>query len=99
VERLLGRMRHFAMRSPGIETVVDDEARKMGERRVGGADCSAISGRPRQQLACGLHRGSFGERRFVPLDQHPPPGIDLLVNVDLDRADIAAAAIERRGEG
>ena len=35
----------------------------------------------------------------MPLDEHPAPGIDLLVDVDLDRADIGAAAVERRSEG
>jgi Fusaric acid resistance protein family len=40
----------------------------------------------------------LGERGLVPLDQHPSPGIDLLVDIDLDGADVGAAAIERRSE-
>ena len=35
---------------------------------------------------------------LVRLRHHPPPIGDLLVDVDLDRTDIAATAVQRRGE-
>src|SRR4029077_4350870 len=91
-------MRHLPMLPPGVEAVVDDETRKMREREIGRGDRGAISHRPRKHLAGGLHRRLLYERDFVPLHELAPPGVDLLVDVDLDRADVAAAAIERRGK-
>jgi len=35
----------------------------------------------------------------MPLHENAPPRIDLLVDVDLDRADIAAAAVEQEANG
>src|SRR5580704_8098954 len=99
MERLLGRMRDLAMFTPGVEAVVDDEARQVGERDVGRRDRSTIGRRAREQLAGRLHRGFLGERDLVSLHEFTPPGVDLLVNVDLHRTDIAAASIKRGGEG
>src|SRR6516165_12312595 len=93
VEGLLWRVRHLAVPAPGIEAVVDHPPRQMGERHIGGGDRGAIGGGPRQQFAGRLHLDPLSQRRLVALDEHPPPRIDLLVNVDLDRADIAAAAV------
>src|SRR6266849_5299873 len=87
VEGLFRRVRHVAVPAPGIEAVVDDEARQMSERHIGR--------RPRQQLAGSLHRGFFGKWHLVLLHQLAPPRVDLLVYVDLHRADIAATAVER----
>src|ERR1700719_3010928 len=84
VKCLLGRMRHLAMFSPGIEAVVDHEARQMGERKIGGGDGSTVSGWPREHFAGRLHRGFLDERDLVPLHQLAPPGVDLLVGVYLD---------------
>src|SRR5271165_785677 len=62
MECLLGRMRDLAMFPPGVQAVVDDEARQMGERDIGCGDGGAIGGRPRQQFAGRLHRGFLYER-------------------------------------
>src|SRR5712675_2159256 len=93
-----GRMRHLAVLPPGVEAVVDDEARQMGERRIGGGDRGPVGSGLGQQHTGGLHGGLFGERHLMLLHENTPPGIDLLVNVDLHRADIGAAAVERRSE-
>ncbi len=92
-------MRHLAMFPPGVEAVVDDEARQKGERDIGRGDGRAVGGRPRKQLAGRLHGGFLDERDLVPLHELTPPSVDLLVNVNLHRTDIGAAAVERRGEG
>src|SRR5689334_20741605 len=55
MEGLRGRMRHLAVFSPGVETVVDDETRQMSEGGIGGGDGGAIGGGARQQFASGLH--------------------------------------------
>src|SRR6266404_1075869 len=34
----------------------------------------------------------------MPLHERAPPRVDLLVDIDLHRTDIGAAAVERRGE-
>ena len=91
VEGLLGRVRQLAMLPPGVKAVVDDEARQMGERKIGRGDRSTISGRPREHFAGRLHRGFLDERNLVLLHQLAPPGIDLLMDVDLDRANIACS--------
>jgi hypothetical protein len=80
---------------PGVQAVVDDEPRQMGEGCIGGGDRGTVGGGPRQQYAGGLHCGLFGERHLMLLHENASPRIDLLVDVDLHRADIAAAAIER----
>jgi len=68
-------MRHFGL-PPGIEAVVDDEARQVRERYIGRDDDGAVGGWPRQQLAGGLHRRLLDERDLVPLHQFPPPSAD-----------------------
>ena len=98
MEGLFGGMRRLEVLPPCVEAVADDEPRQMGERRIGGGDRRAIGGGLRQQRAGGLHCRLFGERHLMPLHEHAPPRIDLLVDVDLDRADIAAAAVERGGK-
>src|SRR5437773_973665 len=67
MECLLGRMRHLAMLSPGVEAVVDDETRQMGERGIGHGDRGAISGRSREQLPGRLHGGFLDEWHLVLL--------------------------------
>src|SRR5713226_2396206 len=54
VESLFWRVRHLAVLSPGIQAVVNDEPRQMGERRIGGGDRGTVGGGPRQQHAGGL---------------------------------------------
>jgi len=66
----------------------------MRERHIGGGDCGA----PGQQFASRLHLAFLGERDLVPLHELSAPAKDLLVDVDLDRADVAAAAVQGRGE-
>src|ERR1700692_734430 len=70
----------------------------MGERRIGGGDRGAVGGGLRQQYPGGLHCCLFGERHLMLLHENTPPRIDLLVDVDLHRADIGATAVERRSE-
>src|SRR3979490_1265417 len=98
VESLFGRMRHFAVLPPGVEAVVDDEARQMRQRRIGGGDRGAVGSGLRQQHPSGLHCCLFGERHLMLLHENTPPRIDLLVYVDLHRADIGAPAVKRRSE-
>src|SRR6202040_2655595 len=98
VKGLFGRVRYLAVLPPCVQAVVDDESRQMGERRIGGGDRRAIGGGLRQQRAGGLHHRLFGERHLIPLHEYAPPRIDLLVDVNLHRADIAAAAVERGGK-
>src|SRR5271165_2421734 len=77
VECLPGRMGVLASFPPGVEPVVENEARKVGEREIGRGDGGAIGGGPRQQLASRLHRGFLDERDLVPLHELAPPGVDL----------------------
>src|SRR5271170_7219848 len=51
MEALFGRVRNFAVPAPGVEAVVDDEARQMSQREIGGGDRGAVGGGPRQQFA------------------------------------------------
>src|ERR1700722_12935325 len=85
---LLGRLRNFAMFAPGVEAVVDDEARQVRQRRVSRGDGGSIGGRMRQQFAGRLHGRLFDEGNLVALHELLAPGVDLLVDVDLDRADV-----------
>src|SRR5271163_945662 len=98
MECLLGRLRDLATPAPSVEAIVDDKARQVRERGVGRRDGGSIGGGTRQQLAGRLHCGLFGEGKFVAFHELLAPGVDLLVDVDLDGAYIAAAAIERRRE-
>src|SRR5215469_1790942 len=98
VEGLLGWMRHLTVSAPGVEAIVDDKPRQMRESHIGGGDRRAIRRRPRQQFTGRLHLDPLGQRRFVPLDEYSSPRIDLLVDVDLNRADIAAAAVQCRSK-
>src|SRR5215472_7900436 len=98
VEGLCRRVRYLTVPTPGVETVVDDPPRQMRESRIGGGDRRAIRRRPRQQFTGRLHLDPLGQRRFVPLDEYSSPRIDLLVDIDLDRADIAAAAVQCRSK-
>ena len=43
--------------APRIQAVVDDEARQMRKRRIGGGDRGAVGGGPRQQFAALSGRG------------------------------------------
>src|SRR6516162_5175622 len=98
VEGLLGWMRHLTVSAPGVEAIVDDKPRQMRESHIGGGDRRAIRRRPRQQFTGRLHLDPLGQWRFVPRDEHPTPRIDMLVDVDLDRTDIAAAAVQCRSK-
>ena len=89
-------MRHLAVLSPGIQAVVDDEPRQMGECRIGGGNRCAIGSWLRQQHASGLHRHFLGKRYFMPLHKFAPPRSDLLVNVDLFRSDYSNLQVEQR---
>src|SRR6476619_2791432 len=86
VEGLPRRIRHLAMRPPGVEPVVDDEARKISQCNVGRGNRRSISRRPRQQFAGCFHGGFYNERNLVQFYEFPPPRQDLLMGVDLHRA-------------
>src|ERR1700751_5974400 len=91
-------MRSFTMLSPGVQAVVDDEARQVFERGIGGSDRCAVYRRSREHLAGRLHGGLLYEWHLVLLHDLTTPGVDLLVDVDLHRTDVGAAAVERRSE-
>src|SRR6516162_11588850 len=90
MEGLLRRVRYLAVSAPGIESIVDDKARQMRQCYIGSGDSGTIGSGTGQQFTGGLHLDPLGQRGLVPLHQHPSPRIDLLVDVDLDRTDIAA---------
>src|SRR3984957_16395854 len=99
VERLRRWMWNLAVLAPGIQTVVEDKPRQMGEGRIGGRDCRSIGGRTRQEFPGDLHRRPLGERDFMLLHQLAPPRIDLLVNIDFHGANVRTTPVQRRGEG
>jgi hypothetical protein len=63
-----------------------------------GLDRGAIELRAREDLAGDAHRLALDHRQLVALGDDLAPLVDLLVDVDLDRADAGAAAVQRRRE-
>jgi len=63
---------------------------RWARRCVGGGDRGAVGGGLGQQHTGGLHCGLLCERHLMLLHENAPPRIDLLVDVDLHRADIGA---------
>src|SRR5215467_8329031 len=98
MKSLLGWVRHLTVSAPGVEAIVDDKTRQMRESHISGANRRAVRRRARQQFTGCLHLDPFGQWRFVLLDEYPSPRIDLLVDIDLDRADVAAAAVQCRSK-
>src|SRR6516164_985355 len=92
------RVRNLALAAPGIEPVIDRKAGQMLDGKTGRRDGGAVKLRIRQHPAGNAHHLAFYERKLIALRDDLPPFIDLLVNIDLDRADIRAARVERRGK-
>src|SRR5271166_132769 len=92
-EALFWRLWHLALPPPWVEPVVDGEARQV-------LDCE-----PRRRYRCAIEAGLahhladdadrllLDERQLIALGHDLSPFVDLLVDVDLDRADIGAAAV------
>jgi hypothetical protein len=97
-EGLLRRVGNFALAAPRIEPIVDGETRQMLDRQAGRRDRRAVQLRVGQHLAGDAHHFFFHERKLVAFGDDLSPFVDLLVNVDLDRADVGAASIQRGGE-
>src|SRR6516164_4267454 len=98
VEGLLRRFGHVAVAPPGVEPVIDGEVRQDPQRGAAG-----LGGRPEgagvaEQSAGQLHGCLLGGGEPAGIVHDLAPGIDLLVDVDLHRADVGAAAVDRRGE-
>src|SRR5262249_43104977 len=97
-EGLLRRLRNLALAAPRVKPIVDGEAREMLDREASRRDGRAIKPRVGQHLACDAHHFFFHKWKLVAFGDDLPPFVDLLVNIDLDRADIGAACIQRRSE-
>jgi len=70
----------------------------MLDARAGGLDRCAINLWVAQNLTRHPHRFLFDEGKLMPLGDDLAPLVDLLVDVDLHRADTGAAPVERRCE-
>src|ERR1022692_5068209 len=77
---------------------VHHEPREMLEARTGGLDRCAVELRTAQDLPGHPHGFLFYKWKLVPLGNDLAPFVDLLVNVDLHRANAGAAPVERRGK-
>ena len=64
----------------------------------GRRDSSAVQARLAHHLADDPDGLLLDQRQLIALGHDLPPFIDLLVNVDLDRADVGAACIQRGSE-
>src|SRR5271166_1840341 len=98
-EALFRRFRHLALPSPRIEPVVDGEARQALDGEPRRRYRRAIKPRVAQHLADEADGFFLDQRQLIALGHDLPPFVDLIVDVDLHRADIGAAAVERRGIG
>src|SRR6478609_5518947 len=98
-ERELRSLRYLALPTPGVQPVVQHEPGQVFKARARGTHSRAIQLRAGQQLARDLHRLLLDHRKLVALADHLPPLVDLLVDVDLDRADTRAATVQGRSKG
>src|SRR6185295_17624640 len=70
----------------------------MLEARAGSLDRRTVKLRTAKDLARDPHGFLLYKWKLVPLGDNLAPFVDLLVNIDLHRANAGAAAIERRGK-
>src|SRR3974390_2088937 len=94
---LLGRLRHLALPAPRVEPVIDCKAGQTLECKPRRRDGRAIEARLAHSLSHNPDRLFLDQRQLIALRHDLPPLVDLLVDVDLDRAHAGAAAVERRG--
>src|SRR5450631_4436857 len=94
MKSLCRRVRHLAIFTPGVQTVVDREARETRQRIVCPLHRRAIDRWTSQNGACGFHCGALDERRFMFANQNFAPGVNLLVNIDLHRTDVGATPVQ-----
>lgn len=93
MESLLYRMRQFTVFTPGIQGVVYGEAREGVQCCLGGARRNTVELRATEHLVSNSHRFLLHKLNLMLLFHHFTPGVDLVVNVDLHRADVGATAI------
>src|SRR5262249_51538849 len=98
MERLLCRGRHIAVVAPGIQVIANCEAWQYLERSFSSLCHNATSLRMTQHLSSYGHRLFLWELNLMLFIHYLPPGIDLLVDVDLYRAHVGAAAVKSRRE-
>src|SRR5215472_5506308 len=98
MECLRGRWGYLAMLPPGVETVVNDKPRQVRKCGVACGQGCAIGRGVREHHPSGFHRSLLHQRNFMLPHHLATPGVDLLVDVDLDGTYIGATPIERRGE-
>ena len=95
VKGLLGRRRCFAMLSPGIQIVVDDKAREQFESSLSAGGSDAVELGVAEHFSGSDHGGFFRQLDLVLFVHHAAPRVDLIVDIDLYRTDIRAAAVQR----
>src|SRR5208282_2493620 len=98
-EALFWRLRHLALPSPRIEPVVDGEARQVLDGQSRRRNSRAIKPGIAQHFADDADGLLLDQRQLIALGHDLAPFVDLIVDVDLYRADVGAAAVERRGVG
>ena len=94
-----GDGRQLAVLAPGVERVVEQEPRQVHQGRLpgglGGVEGRRVGeGRPQRP-----HADPLGERQQPFGGDHAAPLVDLVGDVDLDRAHLGARPAERRVEG
>src|SRR6185437_70377 len=96
-EGLFGRRGHVTLAIPGIKPILDAE-RYVQHKPPARFACGMICAGMREHPVHGLHCGRLARGGIAFLYDHLPPFIELLVNVDLHRADIGAGAAKCRGK-
>src|SRR5262245_9042765 len=71
----------------------------MLDREARRRDGCTVKLRTSQHLAGDAHHFLLHERKLVAFSDDLPPFVNLLVNVDLDRANVRATAVECGGKG
>src|ERR1022692_255412 len=92
-------LRNLALAPPGVQGVVEHEARQMLYARAERLDRRPVELRAAEHFARNLHRFLLHERQLMALGDDLAPFIDLFVNVDPYRTDTGATAVERRSKG
>src|ERR1700746_3213230 len=88
----------LAVAPPDIEVVINGKARQRFKNGFSRSRRNPISLGMTQQFARDNHRLLLDERGLLLFVHDCAPGIDLFVNVDLDRTNVCAASVQRRGE-
>ena len=88
MECLVCRGWYLAVASPDIEVVINRKARQHFKGHFGRLGRNPISLGMAEQFASDSHRLLFRKRSLVLFVHDRTPGVDLFVNVDLNRANI-----------